>query len=69
MVQVPYRLSWTVEIDGSRDFQPGRGEAGWTVGSFDSSGEALAFMGAHPEAAMPCWPRLLAELIASLGAR
>lgn len=53
-VPLPARLSF----DGKGGFKPGRGQAGWTVYTFDSVEDRDAFMRAYPEAAMPCWRRI-----------
>lgn len=58
-VQVPFAL----DFDGPTlrgqlpKFKPGRGRAGWTVGTFPSLAKARAFVAAHPESELPCWRR------------
>ena len=55
-VTLPALLSF----DGKGGFKPGRGMAGWTVFEFESAEDRALFMRLHPDAAMPCWKRLMA---------
>lgn len=64
-VLLPYALTWASDNFHARCVtratKPGRGDAGWTVGRFESVEAAEAFMVAHPEAALPCWKRGVAK--------
>ncbi len=51
-IKFPYALTFR---DGK--LVPGRGDAGWTVSTFESRAVVLAFMAQYPQAALPCWHR------------
>jgi hypothetical protein len=53
-----FDLPVNLSFDGRGGVKPGRGEAGWTMISFESEADRSAFMKAHREAAMPCWRRI-----------
>lgn len=58
VTKVPYRLTWADTFTGKfRDTKPGRGDAGWTVGTFVDAKAAARFVEQNPSAAMPCWRR------------
>ena len=62
--RVPYNLT----RNSSKQFVPGRGDAGWTVREFATARDAARFVAAYPEAAMPCWQRfsvVAGELVTS----
>lgn len=68
---VPYLLSFGPIDRPGAPVVPGRGAAGWTMARFGTAAEALAFMDAHRESAMPCWPRHAREggVVVYLGQR
>ena len=53
-----YELPILLRFDGRGGLLPGRGEAGWTVYTFDSAAERASYMAAHRESRMPCWARI-----------
>lgn len=56
---LPVALEWADTFTGRfRDVRPGRGEAGYTIYTFDNREAALAFMAQHPTARMPAWRRI-----------
>jgi len=58
ITEVPARLSWGPrDENGHATTVPGRGEAGWTVYTFETATDAAAFVRAYRHAAMPCWAR------------
>jgi hypothetical protein len=60
MVKLPY----VIHFAGPYNVKPGRGPNGigngWTMGEFATAEERDAFMRAYPDAAMPCWRRVVA---------
>jgi hypothetical protein len=53
-----FTLPTLLSFDGNGGFKPGRGQAGWTVYSFDSAAARAAFMAANGPSRMPCWVRI-----------
>lgn len=56
-----YPLPVALDFDVNGGVKLGRGQAGWTVKTFDTAEERADFMSANSFCSLPCWKRIAVQ--------